>query len=252
MAADDGMIELLVFTCPESDRLMNYSPFCTKAEALLRLARIPYKRTPFTGNPGSLPKGKLPVIKHKGRLVADSFFIGEYLKTLPEYKLDQGLTEEQHADAFAYAKMCEEFLYWSILLERWAVDANWTVLRDLYFAGIPALIRGPITSIIRKSSLKSARGHGMGRHSPDEIIQLGEKALNALAVRLNGRPFLTGSEPVSYDASVYGFLVNILDCPQINPRLHAIMSNLSPLPMFVDRFYSCLVAGNASASSGRN
>lgn len=240
MSAVAGTVELVVFTPAESDRLMNFSPFCVKAEALLRLAKIPYRRTQFSGNPASLPKGKLPMIRHEGRAIPDSYFIGEYLKTLPGYSLDQWLSESQHADAFAYVKMGEEFLYWAVLSERWLEDANWANTRDIYFGNIPAMIRGPVTGMIRKGAVKSARAHGMGRHSPDERFHLGQRCLKALATRLTSHGFIAGDKPSSYDAGIYGMLVNILDCPQINPRLHDAARQLPALTAYCDRVYALL------------
>jgi glutathione S-transferase len=242
VSAAAGTVELVVFTPAESDRLMNYSLFCVKAEALLRLAKIPYRRTEFSGNPASLPKGKLPMIRHGGKDIPDSYFIGEYLKSLPGYSLDQGLSDQQHADAFAYVKMGEEFLYWAVLSERWLEDANWANTRNIYFGNIPALIRGPVTSLIRKGAVKSARAHGMGRHSPEERFQLGERCLKALSARLSSHPFISGDKPSGYDAAIYGFLVNILDCPQINPRLNAAARKLPALVEYCDRLYALLKA----------
>jgi glutathione S-transferase len=68
--------------------LADVSPFVTKVDVYLRLAKLPYKLVPFSMEAfGQAPKGKLPYIVDGKEKIADSGFIVDYLKrfikTLP-------------------------------------------------------------------------------------------------------------------------------------------------------------------------
>jgi glutathione S-transferase len=60
---------------------------------------------------------------------------------------------------------------------------------------------------------KELNGHGMGRHSREEIYALGCRDLTALADFLGDKPYLMGEQPCSLDAVAYGFLANLLWVP---------------------------------------
>jgi glutathione S-transferase len=60
---------------------------------------------------------------------------------------------------------------------------------------------------------KELWGHGMGRHSPEEIEIIGKSDLAALADFLGDKPYFMGEEPSSLDASAYAFLANLLWVP---------------------------------------
>src|SRR5262249_48733073 len=98
------------------------SPFVTKAEMLLKMARLPY--TVDTSGFNKAPKGKLPYIVDHGEIIAYSTFIGWHLATKYNVDFDRGLSAEQRAIAWAFEKMLEEHLYWAGVHGRWMVDAN--------------------------------------------------------------------------------------------------------------------------------
>lgn len=57
----------------------------------------------------------------------------------------------------------------------------------------------------------------MGRHTEEEIFQLGEKDLKTLCDFLADKPYFMGDKPTMLDASAFGLLVNILRCPVESP-----------------------------------
>ena len=68
----------------------------------------------------------------------------------------------------------------------------------------------------------STGGHGMGRHSEDEIFAIGRRDVDALADFLADKPFMLGKEPSSLDATAHAFLANLLWAPVESPiRRHA-------------------------------
>jgi hypothetical protein len=79
----------------------------------------------------------------------------------------------------------------------------------LRIAGVPySSVRG-----VRKQLV----GHGMGKHSAEEIHAIGRRDIGALADVLGDRPFLFGDAPTGFDAVAYGFLANILEVPITSP-----------------------------------
>jgi glutathione S-transferase len=100
--------------------LADLSPFVTKVDVYLRLAKLPYKLVPFSMEAFSeAPKGKLPYIVDGKEKIADSSFIVDYLKRKYGDSLDVKLNPVEHAIGHAMKRMIEENLYWVIITERW-------------------------------------------------------------------------------------------------------------------------------------
>jgi glutathione S-transferase len=200
-----------------------------KAEAYLRLCEIPY-RSGGTGSPQGAPKKKLPFIDDDGTRVADSSHIIEYLKKKFGDKLDAKLSDEQRAVAHAVRKMMEESLYFSLVWSRWVDDLGWPHSRKLLESAMPPVVRTLVPPLVRGSIRKANYAQGMGRHSRDEIYELGKGDLTALSRILGDKPFLMGDEPTSVDCSAVGMLAQILLTPVVTPLTeHArSLGNLEP------------------------
>jgi glutathione S-transferase len=144
--------------------LPDSSPFVTKVELLLKMAKLLY-RTDTTGF-ARAPKGKLPYIDDGGAVVADSTFIRWHLEKKYRIDFDHGLNPAQKATAWAFEKMAEEQLYWVFVHERWMIDGNFRrgpaklldklLLDKLLFDKLPAAVR----PLMRKSR-RSARARSM-------------------------------------------------------------------------------------------
>lgn len=212
------MVELIVYPKPSNIKLINNSPFCAKTEIFLKIAKIEHKLVEFSGDPAKFAKKKLPVLNDEGRQIFDSYFIEQYLNQKFSVKLNNHLSAFEKAQGFAFTKMLEEFLYWSILHERWFVDSNWVKLRDTYFAGIPKLIRKPIAGMIRKKSKQNAIGHGMSRHSDEEIYLLGFACIKALSDFIAEKKYLLGDKISSYDSTIYAFVASMFHS-ELGPEL---------------------------------
>lgn len=186
------------------------TPFGVKALILLRMADIEHKIV-YLDDPRKAPKGKLPIIVDNGQTIADSTFIRHHLEAAHGADFDAGLSPSERAVSLAFQRLAEEHLYWSILSVRWGIDANWEQLRDMFFEPIPAFIRPFIAGKIRKSALRDAHSHGMGRHSINEQIAFGVRNLEAIADWLGDKPFMHGDNPTAVDASVGAFVTCIHD-----------------------------------------
>ena len=51
---------------------------------------------------------------------------------------------------------------------------------------------------------------GPARHSPEEIVWLGEKTPSALSALIGDQPYLMGARPCAEDATVFGGLAGVL------------------------------------------
>jgi glutathione S-transferase len=196
--------------------LPNASPFCMKLETYLRMAGLPFELV-NDGNVMRAPKGKLPFIDDGGTLLADTHFIIEYLKQRYGDPLDADLGARDRALATAFERLIEEDLYWALVHSRWVLDAGWKKTRAAFFGALPVPLRWLLPPLARRGLRAELRGHGMGRHSADEIFAIGRRDVDALADFLADKPFMLGERPRSLDASAHAFLANLLWAPVDSP-----------------------------------
>lgn len=210
----------------------NLSAFCIKTEVYLKMGNLPYEivsTLPLKG-----PKGKLPFIEDTGHRVADSRFIIEYLNKHYDCDPDKDLTTTEKAISTALQRLLEDDLYWSVMYTRWVVPANWEKNREAVFSRLPLPIKHVVSRLVRGQIKKQIYGHGMGRHSEQEIYQLGKKSLTALSDFLTDKPYFMGDRPTTVDASAFGMLANIIWCPIESPlKEHAL--KLKNLVAFCER-----------------
>ena len=137
--------------------------------------------------------------------------------------------------------MLEESIYWHIIHERWVTEEGWTVYRPIFEALFPPVVGKVVPAMIRRRVIKAIRAQGLGRHPPEEILEMGKADISALAALLGDKPFLLGEQPTSFDAAVYAFLANILVFPVDSP-LRRFMQEQRP--------WSATSSASSSASSG--
>ena len=186
------------------------SPFVLKTHLLLRLHKVEFDYVPSMKNLQIAPKGKLPFIKDDEKIICDSFFINEYLKEHYSNNLDNHLTEEQIAEAHFISKSIEENFYWCIVYFRWIYEKNWKIIKKLFFGKMPFPFNKIIPRVANKDVQKALHGHGLGRHSEEEILFIAEQHLKALNTFLGGKQFCFGDKSSSLDATVYAFLAQVL------------------------------------------
>lgn len=205
------MVEL--YQLPPLWGLPNISPATMKLETWLRMAEIPYEARP--ADVTQAPKGKLPYIRHEGALMGDSTLIIEHLKKAYGKDPDRGLSKTERAVSLAFRRMMKENLYWVIVYSRWADPRNWGTYES-FLASVVApdpVVAKPIVAAMREQMLAQLRGHGMGRHSEDEIYAIGNADLTAIADFLADKPFFMGDHPTTVDATVFASVENILGVP---------------------------------------
>lgn len=193
---------------PTAWGLRNASPFNMKAEALLTLSGVAFdtvEALPFKG-----PKGKLPALKTPDGVIGDSSLIQRYLEENHGFDLDQPLSERDRADALAYRKMVEEWLYFATLHARWILEPKETIA---LLEGIPGAIRPLVFRMLRRRTRQTLHGQGIGRHSDAEILAFGCECLDALDARIGDGPYFFGDTLYSVDAAIYPHIVNLVDAP---------------------------------------
>jgi glutathione S-transferase len=223
---------ITLYTFGPAFGLPDPSPFVTKAELLLKMAGQPYRTD--TGGFGKAPKGKLPYIEDDGVRVGDSTFIRWHLETKYGIDLDRGLSAEQRAVAWAFEKMVEDHLYWAVVDARWVDDANFRKGPAVFFQKVPAPMRPIVIALIRRQVRKSLHAHGMGRHSPDEIVRLAVRGVDSIADYLGSKPYFMGAEPTGVDATIFAFIAGVL-CPHFDTPIRAAAERHDNLKRYVGR-----------------
>lgn len=210
----------------------NLSHFCCKTETYLRMAGIEYEIVPAL--PLNAPKGKVPYIEEGGSLLGDSGFIVQYLKA--KYKnLDVDLSESELALSLAMQRLLEEHLFWATMYTRWQyTDANWQVNKQAIFGALPPPLQDMLADSWRHLIKQQIYGHGMGRHTPDEIFELGNQDIDALSACLGNKKYFIGNKPTTLDASAFGFLINTFGCPIESPIKEHGLTKIN-LTDFVDQ-----------------
>lgn len=226
------MITLVQF--PSNFGVANLSPYCMKVEILLKMAGLDYE-VEFQPDPSKGPKGKLPCIRDGSTVIGDSALIQSYLEKHYGVDFDAGLSETERATAHAFMRMCEERLNWCLLYSRWTDEANWQILRQQFFGGLPPVIRSIVPIIARKQQRRNLQGQGLGRHSTAEVYAFGKADIDALAAQLGTKAFMMGDTPTSLDAIAYPELANLLLLQLPSPMTNAVQAR----PALVDYVARC-------------
>ena len=100
-------------------------------------------------------------------------------------------------------------LYWVMSYSRWRDPQFWPLFREEMLRRHPALTDEGMDTA-RDYNFKRYQYQGIGRHEPRDVYARGVADLQALANVTPGHGFLFGTQPSSIDATVYGFVANIL------------------------------------------
>ena len=208
------------------------SPFVTKVEMLLKLARIPYERGEMSFR--KAPKGKIPYIADDGLIIGDSTLIRFHLERAHRADFSGGYGARELALAWAVEKMLEDHLYFLGAWERWMVDANFERGPAVYFDKVPAPVRPLVKKMIRGKVRKSIWTQGLGRHSDDERFEFGRRGLDAVSELMGSNRYFLGDLPCGADATVFAFLLGTL-CPHFTTRLRVHAESLPNLTLYTGR-----------------
>lgn len=180
------------------------SPFVIKAEFLLKLANVPFKRGKMSFR--QAPKGKIPYIEDGGVILGDSHFIMRHLERKYGADFSGGYGEHDRAIGWATSRMMEEHFYFLNVRQRWMDDVNFNAGPRVFFDEAPAVIRPLIIAAIRRKVGKMLQGQGLGRHSEEEAGQLARDDVAAVAAIIGSSKYLLGDRVSAADAGVFPFL----------------------------------------------
>lgn len=183
------------------------SPFVTKVMILLRMAGIPFEKIDGIGAARKAPRGKLPFIEDRGRIVSDSRVIKRYLADTHGADFSGGYDERTLMMGLLAERTLEESSYFFAVERRWIRPDGWKVMRDAAFGGMPAPVRLLVAPLVRRSVLNSLKGQGTARMSEAENDMLCAENSRAVASLLGDKPYLLGDRPSGADATVLAFAI---------------------------------------------
>ncbi|MGJ5205830.1 glutathione S-transferase family protein [Bradyrhizobium sp. HKCCYLR20261] len=188
--------------------LPEISPFVTKTEVQLKMAGLAYRKQ--RAMPPASPKGQLPFVDDGGELIADSTFIRAHIERKYGFDFDHGLDVRARAQAWAFERMIEHHLYFALVGARWVDPVNFAKGPAHFFDGVPAEKREKLREDAQFRVAENYLISGLGRHAPDEDIDLAARSLRALSVQLGNRPYLMGDRPCGTDATAFAVIAGIL------------------------------------------
>ncbi|MDF1719048.1 MAG: glutathione S-transferase family protein [Minwuia sp.] len=202
--------------------LPNPSPFCMKAEILLKMSGLPFE-VETVNDPRKGPKGKLPAAGFDGgEMLGDSELILQEMARRHGFDPDARLDARQRAQSHAIARMLEERLYWAIVHGRWMHQPTYDRIAKDLFGSMPPVIRSIIKVVARRRVRANLAGHGLGLHDAATIAAFGAADIAACATLLGDQEWLMGPEPTSVDATGVAFMANVLVPDIPNPLKDAL------------------------------
>ena len=196
--------------------LSSASPFCTKIELFLKMAKLNYNNH-LTDNTKKAPLGKLPYIVDNGTVIADSSLITSHLISTHTLSIDQHLSKEQYATSIALQRMLEEHLYWGMVYSRWFEPTNWPITKKAFFGKLPTVLKSTLPGIIRSKMKKSLELQGLGKHTIGNLYQLCNQDIEAIIPLMSKECYFFGNKPSSFDTCLFAFIDHILNSPIESP-----------------------------------
>jgi len=212
--------------------LPEVSPYVTKTEVQLKMAGVPYRKE--QAMPDTSPKGQLPYIDDGGERIADSTFIRAHVERKYGVDLDEGLDAAQRAQAWAVERMIENHFNWASGYARWMLPENFEKGPAHFFDHVPESVRETLRKEMHGRVAVTMRAVGLGRHTPDEIVRLGERSLSALSTMMGEEPYLFGAKPCGADATAFAGLAGLLT-PFFDSPLQRRARRFANLTAYVDR-----------------
>lgn len=186
--------------------LPDASPFVVKVDAYLRMTGLEYEYEGGMQNLKKAPKGKLPLLEDDDKIIADSQFIIEYLKTAKGADLDTWLADEERAISHLVTKSLDENLYFCLVHSRWVNEYTWPTVKANLFSEMPFPLKHIVPAILRHGVISAQRKQGMGRHSNEELLTIANHSFQSMSALLGDQRYFFGDQPSTLDAAAYGHL----------------------------------------------
>lgn len=214
--------------------LIDASPFVTKIDLFLRVNDISFESVPNVDNLQKSPKGKLPYIKDGNQIIADSTAIIEYLASHHNASIDAWLSDEQKATSHLISKSLDENLYWCLVHSRWVHEATWQIVKANYFDSMSFPMNKIVPIVARKQVRGSLKGHGMGKHTEDEITHIAQQSFQSLSTLLADKPYFFGEKISSLDIVIFSHVASFT-LASINNPLNELARTFDNLVAFTQK-----------------
>jgi glutathione S-transferase len=166
--------------------------------------------------------------------IADSTFIRAHIEGKYAFDFDAPLNLQQRAQAWAFERMIEHHMYWALVGARWVNPENFAKGPAHFFDGAPAHMREKLREDAQFRVAENYLISGLGRHAPDEDVDLAVRSLLALSVQLGDKSYLMGETPCGADATAFGVLAGTLT-PFFHSPLRERTRQFENLVAYVDR-----------------
>jgi glutathione S-transferase len=226
-----------IILCGVPKKSDNPSPsaYCQKVESFLRATSTPYENR--FAKPQTSPKGKLPYIILRDKVISDSHFIVQYLvENNISPNLDISLTRSQLADSRSWQTYIEGFIFPCIIYERWFSNENFKIHSQELFSHLPWLLRIILCWYFRRLMWNTLWSQGIGRHSDDERLSILKRAIDDLDTRFGNEEltFHRTKEPTLIDIITFGFFLSAL-ATDANPTFNNLLLERPKLVEFTKR-----------------
>lgn len=207
-------------------------PSCLALETYLRMNKVPYENVYLTSTKYTTNKVKMPFIEYQGDKVQDAKFCIQYINKKFEVDPDKILTEEQKAICHAFQVMADENTYWSLAYYRWVDNFQDT---KKYYDNLGPIVKNVRPKMDQSKCVKCMEGHGIGKHTKEEIYSIAESDLRSVSLLLGDKEFFMGSEPTTIDCTMFGLLASFVYGAKGSPQEKLIQEELKNLVDFCDR-----------------
>ncbi len=198
---------VVVHQMPKGKTCPSPSPFPLKLETFLRIAGVKYEND---WKYWRSSKGKTPWITVNKKDIADSQLSMEFVRKNMDKDINSHLTPEEAAIARGFQVTLDERFYWCMALDRFVFNQGKN-FPDLVDFGMPMfLFKAFIKYNMIPTVKKQAHGHGIGRHTDEEIKKIARDDLKSFANYLGNKPFLMGDTPTEVDCSLFAMLCMVL------------------------------------------
>ncbi|RWS04759.1 hypothetical protein B4U79_04869, partial [Dinothrombium tinctorium] len=163
-------------------------------------------------------KGQLPFVELNGNEIADSDIIINELSQHFGKDVNEGLTEEQRTLSHAFESMLNNHTTWVVRWWRYNnpdefIKSAQLDIKRVLNSRLPKSLLNFVFKIGFKSNVKQAVGHGLGRHSTEEIYDFGKGDLKALSHQLADKDYFFGNEPHLLDCVAFAHLCQFIYVP---------------------------------------
>ncbi|KAI0235409.1 Failed axon connections protein [Lamellibrachia satsuma] len=228
---EKDLIYLHTFPRACCKQVPNLSPYAIKLETWLRLHKLKYK---VVETYQFSKKGQIPFIVFNGEQTADSQLTIEYLSKYFSLDQTEGLSPQLQSASRAFRVLIENSFSWTCFCYRY-------VHHYQLFKKVHQLPRGKILNTLSRLLLKwgvkkNSCGAGIGRHTPQDIYDIGADDIRAISHFLGDKKYLCGDKITVVDCAVFGQLVQVSEVKTMPyPQRDVIESDCPNVRLYLDR-----------------